>query len=88
MCPLDSTFVCVGGKLQPELVNVLPSGGMCGGVGRTFSGCPGPVMRGWGAYFMGGDNRKQWNERGLAERVSIRDKVFRDCDLGQAASCL
>lgn len=33
-------------------------------------------MRGWGAYFMGGDNGKQWNERGLVERVLIRDRYF------------
>lgn len=37
------------------------------------------------AYFMGGNDRKQWNQRGLAQGVRIRDWAFPDCDLGHNA---
>lgn len=56
------------GKLQHELVNVLLAGrGGRDGCWKSILRVPKPSHEGLGTYFMGRDDRKQWNDRDLAE---------------------
>lgn len=73
MCASAPTCTCAGGKVQHEVVSGLLTGA---GVRRLGGHSQSAQTRSWAflhVCFMGGDDRKLRNQRGLAERVLSRD---------------